>query len=103
MYREDYARAGLQMLPRHDYEGRAAARQIIGCTIALVPVSLLPGLTGHAGKAYLVGAGILGLGFLYFGVRMAAQRTNALAKQLLMASIVYLPLVFALLMFDRRR
>lgn len=103
MYREDYARAGLQMLPRRDRDGRAAARQIIACTLALLPVSLIPAFTGHAGKVYLVGAGILGAGFLYFGARMAARRTNFLARQLLMASIVYLPLVFALLMFDRTR
>jgi len=102
MYREDYARAGLQMLPRHDHDGRATVRQIIACTLALLPVSLIPAFTGHAGWVYLVGAGILGMGFLYYGARMAARRTNVLAKQLLMASIVYLPLVFALLMFDRR-
>jgi len=101
MYREDYARAGLQMLPRHDHEGRATVRQIIACTLALLPVSLIPAFTGHAGKVYLAGAGVLGAAFLYCGARMAARRTNALAKQLLMASILYLPLVFALLMFDR--
>jgi protoheme IX farnesyltransferase len=103
MYREDYARAGLQLLPRHDHEGRSAARQIIACTLALLPVSLIPAFTGHAGKVYLVGAAILGAGFLYYGARMAAQRTNAFARKLLMASIIYLPLVFALLMFDRTR
>jgi len=101
MYREDYARAGLQMLPRHDHDGRATVRQIITYTLALLPVSLIPAFTGHAGKVYLVGAGILGVGFLYYGARLAAERTNVLAKQLLMASIIYLPLVFALLMFDR--
>ena len=100
MYREDYARAGLQMLPRNDREGHATVRHILGCTLALLPVSLIPALTGYAGRVYLVGAGILGLGFLYYGVRMAGRRTNVLAKQLLMASIIYLPLVFALLMFD---
>ena len=103
MYREDYARAGLQMLPRRDHDGRATVRQIMACTLALLPVSLIPAFTGHAGKVYLVGAGILGAGFLYYGARLAARRTNVLAKQLLMASIVYLPLVFALLMLDRRR
>ena len=103
MYREDYARAGLQMLPRHDHDGRVTVRQIIACTLALLPVSLIPAFTGHAGRVYLVGAGILGMGFLYYGARMAVQRTNVLAKQLLMASIVYLPLVFALLMWDRTR
>ena len=103
MYREDYARAGLQMLPRRDHKGSAAARQIVACTLALLPVSLIPAFTGHAGRLYLVGAAILGTGFLYYGARMAAHRTNLLARQLLMASIIYLPLVFALLMFDRTR
>jgi len=101
MYREDYARAGLRMLPRRDDAGRFTMRQILACTLALVPVSLIPGLTGNAGELYLVGAGILGLGFLFYGARLAFQRTNVVAKQLLMASIVYLPLVFALLIFDR--
>jgi protoheme IX farnesyltransferase len=103
MYREDYARAGLQMLPRHDHDGRATVRQIIACTLALLPVSLIPAFTGQAGRIYLLGAGILGAGFMYYGARLAVRRTNVLAKQLLMASIVYLPLVFALLMLDRGR
>jgi protoheme IX farnesyltransferase len=103
MYREDYARAGLQLLPRPDDDGRSAARQIIACTLALLPVSLIPAFTGHAGKVYLVGAAILGAGFLYYGVRMAARRTNVLARQLLMASIIYLPLVLTLLMVDRAK
>jgi len=103
MYREDYARAGLQMLPRHDPDGRLMVRQILGCTLALVPVSLVPAFTGQAGALYLAGAAILGAAFLYYGARLAAVRTNLLARQLLMASIVYLPLVFALLMFDRVR
>jgi protoheme IX farnesyltransferase len=101
MYREDYSRAGLQMLPRNDHDGRATVRQIVACTLALLPVSLIPAFTGHAGIVYLIGSGILGAAFLYCGARMAAQRTNIIAKQLLMASILYLPMVFALLMLDR--
>jgi protoheme IX farnesyltransferase len=101
MYREDYARAGLLMLPRGDHDGRATGRRILGCTLALVPVSLIPAFTGQAGWLYLVGAGILGAGFLYYGVRMAGRRSSSLARQLLLASITYLPLVFALLMIDR--
>jgi protoheme IX farnesyltransferase len=103
MYREDYARAGLQMLPRSDDEGRATVRQIICFTLALLPVSLIPAFTGNAGLVYLAGAGLLGAGFLWYGVRMAEQRTNLLAKQLLMASIVYLPMLFVLLMVDRTK
>jgi protoheme IX farnesyltransferase len=103
MYCEDYSRAGLQMLPRNDGDGSATVRQILGYTLALVPISLIPTFLGHAGLFYLAGAAMLGLAFLYYGARLARSRTNALAKQLLMASIVYLPLVFGLLMADRSR
>jgi protoheme IX farnesyltransferase len=101
MYREDYARAGLQMLPRNDREGRATMRQILAYLTMLVPVSLVPAFYGQAGYAYLLGATILGLGFLIYGARFAASRTNAQANRLLLASIVYLPLVFALMILDK--
>jgi len=101
MYREDYARAGLQMLPRNDREGRTTVRQILGYSLVLIPASLLPVFLGQAGKAYLVGASALGLGFFHYGMRLAFHRTNSLARRVVLASIVYLPLVFALLMLDK--
>ncbi len=101
MYREDYARAGLKMLPRNDVDGTAAFRQVLASSLLLLPVSLLPVWMGQAGILYLVGAGILGLMYVGSGARLALAKTNALAKQLLLASIIYLPLVFALLMLDR--
>ena len=67
----------------------------------LIPASLLPVFLGQAGKAYLVGALALGLGFLHYGMRLAFHRTNSLARRVVLASIVYLPLVFALLMIDK--
>jgi len=89
MYREDYARAGLQMLPRHDLDGRATVRQIIACTLALLPVSLIPALTGHAGKVYLVGAGMLG------GVsvlrRAHGRPANERPRQAVADGVDYLP------------
>ena len=102
MYREDYARAGLKMLPENDADGRAAGRLILGYSLALVPVSLLPALMGQFGLTYLFGALVMGLVFAHAGARMAAVRSKALARRLLLASIVYLPLVFALMMFDKR-
>ena len=102
MYREDYARAGLKMLPENDADGRAAGRLILGYSLALVPVSLLPALMGQVGFTYLFGALVMGLVFAHAGARMAAVRSNVLAKRLLLASIVYLPLVFGLMMFDKR-
>ena len=103
MYREDYARAGLQMLPRNDLRGRTTVRQILVYSLVLIPASLMPAFLGQAGKAYLVGALVLGLVFLHYGVRLAIHRTNSLARRLVLASIVYLPLVFALLMVDKTR
>lgn len=103
MYREDYARAGLQLLPRNDREGRMTARQVLGYSLALIPASLMPAFLGQAGKAYLVGALVLGVGFFHYGMRLALYRSNSLARRLVLASIVYLPLVFALLMVDKTR
>jgi heme o synthase len=102
MYREDYSRAGIQLLPRNDSDGRKTVRQILAYSTALLPVSLVPALLGRAGLVYLVGAGILGLALLYCGARLAAWRTNALAKELLLASVAYLPLIFGLMMLDKR-
>jgi protoheme IX farnesyltransferase len=63
----------------------------------------MPVFLGQAGKVYLVGALVLGLGFFHFGMRLALQRSNSLARRLVLASIVYLPLVFGLLMVDKTR
>ena len=101
MYREDYSRAGYKMLPLTDGAGKTMAIQILAFSILLIPVSLIPSLLGQAGVIYLLGALILGSGLLYYGVRLARQRSNSLARQLLMASVVYLPVVFALLILDK--
>jgi protoheme IX farnesyltransferase len=71
MYRDDYARAGIKMLPVVEPDGKVTGQQIISYTLLLVPVSLLPAMTGLAGSVYLVGAAILGLVFLYFSARAA--------------------------------
>ncbi len=101
MYREDYARAGLRMLPAGDTDGRWTAREIMAFLLALMPLSLIPVFLGHAGWIYLTGAVALGGYFLFAGARMAAARTRPVARRLLFASIVYLPVVFCLMMVDR--
>ncbi len=103
MYREDYSRAGLRMLPAEDLEGRFTARQIMAFLLALLPLSLLPALTGQTGRIYLVGAAVLGLYFLAYGLRWTRARTNRRARQLVLASIAYLPLVFGLMILDKGR
>jgi protoheme IX farnesyltransferase len=100
MYREDYERAGMRMLPAED-SGRAMAWQVMLTSLVLVPVSLIPVATGQAGWTYFFGAAAVGLVFFGASARLAAQKSNVLARQLLAASIFYLPLVFALLMLDR--
>ncbi len=101
IYREDYARAGLKMLPQNDAEGTAAMRQVMAGSLLLLPVSILPTWMGQAGLIYLAGAVILGIVYVVSGARLAAVRTNVRARRLLLASVVYLPIVFALLMLDK--
>lgn len=101
MYRQDYTRAGYLMLPPADQKGRFMATQVVGFSLLLIPVTIMPVLMGQAGRAYLVGAVALGLGFLYFGARLAFSRSNALARRLVLASIVYLPLIYLLMIINK--
>jgi protoheme IX farnesyltransferase len=103
LYREDYERGGIRMLPVVDDERLSATgRQIIGYTAALLVVSLVPVWLGVAGRIYLVGALLLGAAFLFFGWEVAARHTRLQARRLLQASVVYLPLVYVLLVLDKR-
>jgi len=101
MYKEDYARAGIRMLPVVEPDGRSTARQIVLFGLALIPVSLAPAMLGMAGRIYLVGALLLGLWFLYSGLRVAAERTALRARGVLLASVLYLPLIYGLMLIDR--
>jgi protoheme IX farnesyltransferase len=101
MYREDYARAGIRMLPVVEPDGNSTARQIILYASTLIPVSLFPVLLGMSGKIYLVGALLFGGWFLYTGVRVAFDLTNGRARQVLLASVIYLPVIYGLMVFDR--
>jgi heme o synthase len=101
MYRDDYARAGIRMLPVVEPDGKSTSRQIILYATTLIPISLLPVLLGMSGTIYLVGAMILGLWFLYTGVRVAFDRTNVRARHVLLASVIYLPMIYGLMVLDR--
>ncbi|HBR58531.1 MAG TPA: protoheme IX farnesyltransferase, partial [Blastocatellia bacterium] len=103
MYREQYAKAGILMLPVVEPRGSITARQIILFAAFLLPVSLAPFFIGFAGIVYLIGAVILGSWFLFESIRMARLRTFEAARRLLVASVIYLPLIFGLLVFDRWR
>ena len=101
LYREDYGRAGLPMLPVVDPDGASTARQSLLYATALVPVSILPSALGLAGPIYAASALALGLAFIAVGVRFAMSRTKANARLLFLTSLVYLPAVWILMMFDR--
>jgi len=101
MYKDDYARAGIRMLPVVEPDCRSTARQILLYGMALIPVSLTPALMGMSGKVYGLGALLLGLWFLYSGVRVALERTKVRARRVLLTSVVYLPLIYGLMLLDR--
>ena len=101
MYKDDYARAGIRMLPVVEPDCRSTARQIVLYGLALIPVSLAPAVLGMSGRLYLIGALLLGLWFLYSGVRVAFERTIQRARAVLVTSVLYLPLIYGLMLIDR--
>jgi protoheme IX farnesyltransferase len=101
MYREDYARAGMRMLPVVEPDCMSTGRQIILYASTLIPVSLFPALLGMSGRIYLIGALVLGGLFLYTGFRVAFDRTRLRARQVLLASVIYLPMIYGLMVLDR--
>jgi protoheme IX farnesyltransferase len=98
IYRDDYARAGLCMLPGMDPTGRLTGRQMTTYCLTLIPVSFLPGLLGEAGPVYLAAALVLGLGFLAAALGFVREVSVAQARRVLWASLVYLPMLLALLL-----
>jgi protoheme IX farnesyltransferase len=102
MYREDYERAGIRMLPVLDPTGTVTSRQIVLYTIMLVVVSLFPTMLRLSGMIYLAGAIVLGAYFLYYSFRVAVDRTKWQARGVLQASIIYLPLLLLLMVLNQR-
>jgi heme o synthase len=110
LYREDYARGGIRMLPVVEESGRSTAIRILIYSLVLLPVSLLPNLLQMAGRTYFLGALLLGVSLLCFGIRLAKLElpighavSKLRARQLLQATVIYLPLLFALLMCNSVR
>jgi protoheme IX farnesyltransferase len=101
LYREDFARAGFRLLPVLEPDGRSTGRQVVAHSLALLPVSLLPTVTGLAGTVYFVTALALGLAFLACGIGLAVSRSPAAARRLLCASLIYLPALLLVMAFDK--
>ncbi len=101
IYREDYRRAGMQMLPTIEDGESAAGRQALAYSLVLLPVVMLPSLWDLAGGVYTIGALALGLGYCLASFAFAWRQTEATARALLWTSLVYLPLLFSLILFDQ--
>jgi protoheme IX farnesyltransferase len=101
MYRDDYAKGGIRMLPVVEPDGESTARRIVACSLLLIPISLAPRLLGMTGFIYPIAAIAAGLALLYFGLRLGRDRTLVRARHVLLASVFYLPALFAVMVLDR--
>lgn len=101
LYREDYARAEIRMWSVVEPEGKTLGRQIVASSALLVPASALPAALGMSGALYFWGALTLGGCFLALGIRAARCKSKWEARRLLLASVLYLPALFALMVLDK--
>jgi protoheme IX farnesyltransferase len=101
IYRDEYAKAGFVMLPNADATGRRTAQQTVSHALALFMASLAPFALRMAGPVYLIAALILGAGFLWCAIQFSRHLTLARARQLFLASIIYLPLLLAAMVWDK--
>ena len=101
LYRDDYARAGFPMLPVIEPDGRSTGRQAVAYAAALVPVSIAPTAFGLSGPWYFAAAFTLSVAFLALAVRFALTRSTASARWLFFGSILYLPLLWAVMIADK--
>lgn len=102
LYREQYAKAGIKMLPVVEKAGKITAQQIVLFTVLMLPVSVGPFFVGISGMIFLIGASVLGVWFLIASLLMARDRDSRRARQLLLTSVLYLPLIFGLMVFNHQ-
>jgi len=100
LYRSDYERGGFPLLALGHLPGIRTARQMVLYSAALIPVSLLPTVLGFTGLTYFVGAAVLGLVFLAYSFGFGLAQNAPAARRLLLASVVYLPVVLLLMVAD---
>jgi protoheme IX farnesyltransferase len=102
LYREEYARAGMPLLPVIEPDGRSTGRQAVLYTAALIPLSMMPAVVGLGTAYYLVGAVALGAILMMLSLEFSMKRDMPSARRLFFGSITYLPILWALLVFDHR-
>lgn len=101
MFREDYGRGGVRVLPVEEPDGRSTGFQIVNYSAALIPVSLMPTIIGLAGRVYFAGALLLGLALLLLAIRFARERSTVRVRQLFFASLAYLPVLWVLMLANQ--
>ena len=101
LYRIDYERAGLKLLPVIHPDGRSTGHQVVTNCLALLAIGLIPTLMGLAGSIYFFTAFVVGIVFLWYGVRFAIFRSTVAARRLLLASYLYIPLQLGMMSFDK--
>ena len=101
LYREDYARGGFRLLPVVDPHGGSTGRQILAHCLVLLPLSLTPSLLALSGVYYFYGALVLGIVLTACAVPIVLNPTPRAARRLLLASVIYLPVLLCLMAFDR--
>lgn len=101
LFREDYARAGFQLLPAVDPDGRFTSVQILINCLALTAFSLVPTILGISGVVYFYAALAAGLGLLGFAIHLTVTRTEASARNLFLASLVFLLVQFSVMAYDK--
>ncbi|HXQ69415.1 MAG TPA: heme o synthase [Pyrinomonadaceae bacterium] len=101
LYREDYARAGMLMLPAREANDKSTSTLILVSTHLLIIASVLMTFIAHTGTLYLVSATILGICFYHFAYHAALSRSKVAAKRLLHASVIYLPLLYLFILLDK--
>ncbi len=101
MYRDEYGKAGYVMLPNVDPTGARTGRQALSHTLGLLPVSLCPAVFGVTGGLYFVGAAIMTLVFIGCAFSFTRHLDRVSARRLFFCSIIYLPLLLGLMVFDK--
>ncbi len=99
MYREDFAKADIKLLPLEDPDGASTGRQVVSYCMALIPVGMTPALIGMAGFAYFAASTILGAAYLGYGIHMARRKSAASARRLFYCSLIYLPAILLAMVF----
>jgi len=101
MYKEDYARAGMLMLPQRDPDGNRAFLEILATSLVLIPLSVTPTMLGMTGSLYFCAALLLSLSLLFFALRASVLRSRLQARVLLHVTVIYLPLIYAMMVIDK--